>query len=130
VNSEVVLAAHVTVHHELHRELRPLAGLEGRRTDGRDGRSTPLDDLDVGRLRKLERLIADIRQDELGFDGLAKTDVPEVDRLAIDLEPGLPGDFDGGSLPAIPAEQRCGGDQQQDRAEAGGREQERVGSCA
>jgi hypothetical protein len=130
VNPEVVWATHVTVHQELHRELRALAGLEGRRTDGRDGRSTPLDDFHVGGLRELERLIADVRQDKRGLEGLPEADVAKVDRLAIDFEPGLSGDFDGGSLPGIPGEQRCGGDHDQDRAEADGREQGRVGSQA
>ena len=64
VQAEVVPAAHVAVHIELHFQARALARLEDRRTDGRDGRSTPLDDFDVRLLGQLKSLVADVGQHE------------------------------------------------------------------
>lgn len=43
-DSEVVLAFHAFMHHELHREIGLLTWLQGRRTDDNSGRSAALDD--------------------------------------------------------------------------------------
>ena len=61
MDAEVMLAAHVAVHHELQNQAGALAGLEGHRTDDRSGRSTSLYDFDVGLLAEDERLITNVR---------------------------------------------------------------------
>ena len=84
MHTEVMLAAHIAVHHELHRQRSLLTGIEDHRTDGRCRRSTPLDDFNVGFLREAQRLIADVRHLELGLDGLSQRHIAEIDFFLID----------------------------------------------
>ena len=55
-----MLAAHVAMHQIFHGNHGAFAGLEDHRTDGWSRGSTPLEDFNIGRFRKLQRLIADI----------------------------------------------------------------------
>lgn len=66
VDAEIVEAAHVAVHHELHREGRAFTGVEGHRTDGWSGRSAPRGDFDVRLAGDAERFIAHVGQGEGG----------------------------------------------------------------
>ncbi len=69
MHAKIVLAAHITVHHKLHRERGLLAGIECHRTDDGRRRSTPLNHFNVGLLRKLQWPIADIGHFKLRFNG-------------------------------------------------------------
>jgi len=60
IESEIVHAAHVSVHHKLNRKCGGFTGFECHRTDDRSRRSTPLDDLDSWRLGKLKHLVANV----------------------------------------------------------------------
>jgi hypothetical protein len=111
VNAKVVPAAHVAVHHELHLQERALAWLEGRRTDGRDGRSTPLDDFGIRRFRHAQRLVAHVRQDEGNLHRLAERNLAEVDDFTVDLQARLSADLDGNSPCALVAKKQQGRDQ-------------------
>src|SRR3990172_10841657 len=70
MNSEVMLPFHTLVHHELHREICALPGLEYHRTDGRSRWSTPLHDFDIRLLFEAEWLIPNIRNLKSHLDRL------------------------------------------------------------
>jgi len=70
-HSEVVRTFHALVHHEFHRKLRALAGLDRRRTDDNGGRSTPLPDLDDRPVQDVQWPIADVGEGENGPHRLA-----------------------------------------------------------
>ena len=70
VDAEVMHPFHTLVHHELHGEVRALTGLEDHRTDGRDRRSTPLDDFDIRLLFKPQWLVPNIRNLKSHLDRL------------------------------------------------------------
>ena len=76
VNSEIVFAAHITVHQEFHRKGCCFTRLEGHRTDGRSRGSTPLDEFYIGRFRKLKRSISSILEFERDFNRIAQFDIP------------------------------------------------------
>ena len=86
VHTEIVLAAHIPVHHELHGQGGLLTGIEDHRTDDRCRRSTPLDDFNVGLLREAQRLIADVSNLELDLDSLSQCHIAEIDFLLVDLQ--------------------------------------------
>jgi len=88
VHPEIVHAAHGTVHHKLHREGCGLAGLEDHRTDGRCGRSAPLDDFDVWRFIEPEGLVAHIGQAERCLDSLTKFYITKVYLLPVGFQAG------------------------------------------
>jgi len=66
VDTEVVEAAHVAVHHELHREGRAFTGVEGHRTDGWIGRSAPRGNFDIRLVGEAQGLISHVGQGEGG----------------------------------------------------------------
>ena len=59
---EDMLAAHLAVHHELHRERGAFTRLEGHRTDDRLRRSAPLHNLNDGHLCKAQWLVAGVAE--------------------------------------------------------------------
>lgn len=70
MHAEVVLATHIAVHHKLDVHRCLLTGIKDHRTDGRCGRSTPLDNFDVWRLSEAQWLFTDVCHFKLGLDGL------------------------------------------------------------
>ena len=81
VETEIVRPAHVAVHHEDHRHRSLLARPKDHRTDGRCGRSTPLDDFNPRFLAEAQRLVADIGQLDVHLDLPPELDIPKVDLL-------------------------------------------------
>ena len=92
VYPEIVFAAHVTMHHELHGQRGLFTRIEDHRTDGRCRRSTSLNHFDIGLLGKTQWLIADVGYLELGLDGLPQRDSPEINVFLIDLQSRSAGD--------------------------------------
>ena len=66
MHTEIMLAAHIAMHHKLHRQRGLLTGIEDHRTDGRCRRSTSLHDFDVRLPLEGQWLIANIG--DLKFD--------------------------------------------------------------
>ena len=60
MQAEIVLAAHIAVHHVFHRDHGAFTRLEGHRTDGRCGGSAPLLNFDKRRFGKAKWLVANI----------------------------------------------------------------------
>lgn len=69
VNTEIMLAIHPGVHHELKLDGSLFAWLEGRRTDDSFGWSTPLAHFHARFALEGQRSIADILDVKYGFDG-------------------------------------------------------------
>ncbi len=92
-DSEVVLAFHALMHHELHGEIGLLSWLQCRRTDDNSGRSAAVDDFSHGRIRDRQWFVADVGELEAGFDRLAKGHVAEVNPVLVYLQPRASGDF-------------------------------------
>jgi hypothetical protein len=60
MDGEIMHAAHITVHHELHFDLGAVTRLKDHRTDGRSRRSAPLHDFNVRLLTEAQWLVTDI----------------------------------------------------------------------
>ncbi len=60
MQAEIVHAAHVAVHHVLHRDYGAFTRVEGHRTDDRGWGSATLQYLDVRHFGEAQRLVADI----------------------------------------------------------------------
>jgi hypothetical protein len=80
-----VLAFHSFVHHKIQRYGRAFAGPKGHRTDGRDGRSAPLLDFDVGGFCEAQGAVAFVGKGERHVGVAAQTLVAQIDEFSIDL---------------------------------------------
>ncbi len=85
VQAEIVLAAHVAVHHVFQRDSGAFTRLEGHRTDGRGGRSAPLLYFYIRRFGKAQGLVANIGDPDVIFDRGAKLQVTMIDLLFFDF---------------------------------------------
>ncbi len=85
IHPEVMFAAHIPMHHELHGDRRLLTWIEDHRPDGRCGWSTPFDDFNVRLLREAQWLIADVGHFEFGLYGLPQRHIAEIDIFFVDL---------------------------------------------
>jgi len=61
---------HTGVHHELHRQRSCRSRFEYHRTDGRSGRSAPLQYFNVGSFTEAQGLVTHIHNLELDFNRL------------------------------------------------------------
>jgi len=77
---------HAGVHGELEDDGCFLTGLDGRRTDDREGRSAALHDFDLGLALKKQGLVADVFDPKDGLDRLVHLDVTVVKGLLGDGE--------------------------------------------
>ncbi len=95
MQAEVMLAAHIPVHHILHGNGGAFTRLEGHRTDDRAGGSAALLDFDVRRFAKLERLIAYIRDPDGIGDRDAQFYLAVVDGVLRDFQARRAFDLNG-----------------------------------
>jgi hypothetical protein len=86
VNSEVMLPAHITVHHKLHRKGRRFTWLESHRTDDWGRKSTPLLDFNIRFFREKKRLIAGIGYCKGDLDRGAQPHITQIYLFFIHLE--------------------------------------------
>jgi hypothetical protein len=116
VDTEVMLAAHVAMHQEFHGEIGALTGLEYHRTDGRNRRSTPFDDINIGLFFETEGLVPNIRNFEAHLNRLAQFYFAQVNLLFIHLHSGGAIHLDRSLGPTVPAFQSQDSQHQQRQA--------------
>lgn len=109
----IVFSVHAWVHHEdAGCDVRALAGLEDHRTDGQLGRSASLQNFDIRLLFEAQPAVAVVGDFDPERSVLAKFDIPVVDVLLVNSDPGRPT-----GIPAAPAGNQERSQHQQDAAQ-------------